>query len=128
MFHTARQLRERKGLRHHRDVLSRAKAYDNEDFYLSPFDGHLAKLFVQCSQEIYSNDQSGSATWRRTFIRNMSPFMLRVSNFVLNSVPEDDREMTGSEIAHIWLWWVPCCCLLFVLVSRPFSVDLSQLG
>ena len=117
IFHTARQLRQQRGRHHHRDLLSRAKTYDGEDYYLSPFDGHLAKLFVQCSQEIYDNDQSGSAQWRRTFIRNMSPLMLRVSNFVLNSVPENDRDMTGSEIAHVWLWWVPCCCLLFILVS-----------
>ena len=99
---------------HHRDVMQRAGVYDPNDYYLSPTDGHLAKLFVQSTQEIYT--AGANSTWRRTFIRNRSPFILQVAEWVLDSIPEG-REATGSEIAVVAAKWLPSCFAILILVS-----------
>ena len=99
----------------HRDAMQRAKVFPSNDYYLSPNDRHLAKLFVQCTQEIY--DANPNTTWRRTHIRNQSPLMLQVSNWVLHSLPTDDREVTGEDLAIVGLKWIPSCVALLLLVS-----------
>lgn len=101
--------------RRHRDVMQRAKDFPSEDYYLSPYDGHLAKLFVQTTQEIY--DASPNSTWRRTYIRNQSPLILQVANWVLYSLPADGREAEGQDIAMMGLKWIPACVAILFLVS-----------
>ena len=100
---------------HHRDVMARPRHFSPEDYYLSPFDGHLAKLVVQSAQEVY--DAKPNSTWRRTFVRNMSPFMLRVANWVLETVPLEDRSMTPEEILVLIAKWIPASALLLIIVS-----------
>lgn len=95
--------------------MGRAKYFSPEDYYLSPYDCHLAKLVVQSAQEVY--DAKPNGTWRRTFIRNMSPLMLRVANWVLETVPAEDRPMTGEEIFALVVKWIPASVALLVLVS-----------
>ncbi len=102
----------------HRDIMQRAKDYPSEDYYLSPWDGHLAKLFVQSTQPIY--DANPNSTWRRTFIRNRSPLILRVANWVLHTLPTDDQEIKGEDVAMMGLKWLPACVAILFLV-RPFS-------
>lgn len=94
--------------------MQRAKVFSAEDYYLSPFDGHLAKLFVQCTQEIY--DANPNSTWRRTFIRNQSPWIIQVTNWVLNTLPPD-REASGEELAMMGLKWIPSVVAILLLVS-----------
>ena len=96
-------------------MMQRAKDFPADDYYLSPYDGHLAKLFVQCTQVIY--DANPNSTWRRTFIRNRSPLMLQVANWVLHTLPTDDREVQGEDIAMMGLKWIPACVALLFLVS-----------
>lgn len=106
-------------------MLRRAKDFSPEDYYLSPFDTHMAKLVVQCAQEVY--DAQPNSTWRRTFIRNMSPFMLRVANWVLDTVPLEDRSMTAEEIFVLVAKWIPASAALLILVSRtPLDVTASR--
>ncbi|KAL8773578.1 MAG: hypothetical protein Q9209_001683 [Squamulea sp. 1 TL-2023] len=100
-------------------MMQRAKDFPSEDYYLSPFDGHLAKLFVQSTQEIY--DANPNSTWRRTFIRNRSPLILQVANWVLNTLPRD-REAKGEEIAMAGLKWVPSCIAILLLMIYPVQV------
>lgn len=95
--------------------MQRAKDFSEEDYYLSPFDGHLAKLVVQTAQDVY--DAEPNSTWRRTFIRDMSPFMMQVANYVLETVPRDDRPMTTNEIAALLIRWVPASVAILILVS-----------
>lgn len=97
--------------------MQRAKEFAAEDYYLSPFDGHLAKLFVQSTQEIY--DASPNSTWRRTFIRNRSPLILQIANWALQSLPTDGREPSGQDMAMAALKWVPSCAAILFLVSLP---------
>lgn len=95
--------------------MARAKYFSPEDYYLSPFDCHLAKLVVQSAQEVY--DAKPNSTWRRTFIRNMSPYILRVANWVLETVPIEDRSMTAEEMLVLIAKWIPASALLLILVG-----------
>ncbi|KAL8919410.1 MAG: hypothetical protein Q9208_006788 [Pyrenodesmia sp. 3 TL-2023] len=106
----------------HRDMMQRAKDFAAEDYYLSPFDGHLAKLFVQSTQEVYDADPN--STWRRTFIRNRSPLILQIAIWALESLPAptDDREATGKEIGIVAAKWVPSCVAILFLMIFPVSV------
>lgn len=100
--------------RRHRDMMQRSDQFPAEDYYLSPYDGHLAKLFVQCTQPIY--DAQPNSTWRRTFIRNQSPLILQVANWVLHSLPTDDRDISGEDVALMVLKWIPSCAAILLLV------------
>lgn len=108
----------------HRDMMQRAKEFPSDDYYLSPYDGHLAKLFVQSTQAIY--DAKPNSTWRRTFIRNRSPLILRVANWVLHTLPTDDREIKGEDIAMMGLKWIPSCVAILLLVSMTSQRELLQ--
>lgn len=100
----------------HRDMMQRTKTFPSEDYYLSPYDGHLAKLFVQSTQAIY--DANPNSTWRRTFIRNQSPLILQVANWVLHSLPADEREtIKGEDVVIMALKWIPSCVAILLLVS-----------
>lgn len=99
--------------------MARSSHFMPEDFYLSPTDCHLAKLMVQCSQEVY--DANPNSTWRRTFVRDVSPLLLRVANWALKSIPNEDRPMTGEEIAIVVAKWLPANIALLLLVSEKFS-------
>ena len=110
------------GNSHHRDMMQRGKDFPSDDYYLSPFDGHLAKLFVQSTQAIY--DANPNSTWRRTFIRNQSPWILRVANWVLQTLPTDDSEVKGEDVAMVGLKWLPACAAILLLVSL-FGIDFS---
>lgn len=107
--------------KHHRDMMQRAHDFSTEDYYLSPYDGHLAKLFVQCSQEIY--DSNPNSTWRRTFIRNRSPLILQIANWVLDGLPTDSKEATGQDIAVAAVKWVPSCAAILFMMIFPISVE-----
>ena len=109
--------------RRHRDIMQRAKDFPSDDYYLSPYDGHLAKLFVQSTQAIY--DANPNSTWRRTFIRNQSPFILQVANWVLHSLPTDDREVQSEHIVMMGLKWIPSCAAILLLV-RSISHRILQ--
>lgn len=95
--------------------MTRSKYFMPEDYYLSPTDHHLAKLMVQCSQEVF--DANPNSTWRRTFVRDASPLLLRVANWALRSIPNEDRPMTGEEIAIVGAKWIPASVSLLILVS-----------
>lgn len=100
--------------------MQRADQFASEDYYLSPYDGHLAKLFVQSTQAIY--DANPNSTWRRTFIRNESPLILQVANWVLCSLPTDDREAKGEDVAKMGLKWIPSCVAIALLVRSTFRL------
>ena len=95
--------------------MQRAEMFPSDDYYLSPYDGHLAKLFVQSTQAIYDADPN--STWRRTFVRNQSPLILRVANWVLHSLPTDGREAESEDLFMMALKWIPSCVAILFLVS-----------
>ena len=95
--------------------MGRSKYFMPGDYYLSPTDCHLAKLVVQCSQEVY--DANPNSTWRRTFVRDASPLLLRVANWVLESIPNENRPMTQEETTIVVAKWIPANMAILFLVS-----------
>jgi hypothetical protein len=86
--------------------------------YPCPSDGHLAKLVVQATDQVYAG--SRNSTWRRTFIRNVSPISMRVANWPFTSVPVDSSQWTSDNWRLVCLKWLPTCGALIILVRRPF--------
>jgi hypothetical protein len=86
-----------------------------DDRYISSFDGKIKKLVVQASDDIY--DAPGNTTWRRTFIRNVSPFHLRVANWPTTHYygPED--------LPLTMLKWLMASGMLLVIVRRSYHID-----
>jgi hypothetical protein len=66
----------------HRDSMGRVFTGPIDDRYLSPWDGHLAKLHVQCTDQLY--DGPGTTTWRRTYIRKVAPLNVRIATWVID--------------------------------------------
>lgn len=104
----------------HRDVMGRVKHNTEDDRYLSPIDGRLAKLVVQCTDELYNGVQN--STWRRTFIRNHGSILLRIANWPTKSVSSSNpKTWNGEEWAMVVVRWIPSVLGLFVLVRLLFT-------
>ncbi len=99
----------------HRDIMQRVWNGPEEDRYLSPCDGHLAKLVVQVTQDVYSGEKN--STWRRTFIRNVSPSYIKVANFPFSTLPPDMNDWDEAHWATLAWKWIPACCALLCVVS-----------
>lgn len=94
----------------HRDSMNRVFNGPMDDRYLSPWDGHLAKLHVQATDELYN--AMGTTTWRRTYIRNVAPMNVRIATWVIDfsTDPQSWRD-----------WW------LMLLRFIPSSLALTFL-
>ena len=103
------------GMHRHRDILQREYQGPEEDRYISPWDGHLAKLVVQAAQDVY--DGPRNSTWRRTFVRNASPIYIHVANYPFGTVQMNDVLWTNEDWATIALKWLPACVGLLFVVS-----------
>jgi hypothetical protein len=100
----------------HRDILQRILNAPEEDRYLSPWDGHLAKLVVQVVDDVY--DVSAKSTWRRTFIRNVGSPIIRIANWAIDAVPVDNKTSSTEDWLVVGFKWVAACMALMILV-RP---------
>ncbi|GAO18681.1 hypothetical protein UVI_02058970 [Ustilaginoidea virens] len=100
--------------RRHRDILQRVWQGPPNDKYLSPCDGRLKNLVVQAAQDVYSGAQN--STWRRTFVRNVSPIYIQLANFPFSSVSTDPGAWTGEDWAMVGLKWIPTCLGLLCVV------------
>lgn len=101
----------------HRDVMQRVWYGPDEDRYLSPWDGHLAKLVVQCTQDIYERLPKNS-TYRHTFVRNVSPIYLLAANWPFEGVSTEAAKWDEHEWTMICLKWLPACTWLLCVVSQ----------
>jgi hypothetical protein len=107
--------------RRHRDIMQRVHKGLEDDRYLSPYDGHVAKLVVQATQDVY--DGARNATWRRTFVRNVSPPFIHVANYPFVSVPANMDNWTGEDWAVVAAKWLPASAALLCVVSWPKSTS-----
>lgn len=99
----------------HSDVFNREYTGGYDDRYLSPYDGKIKRLVVQATDDVYDNTKNG--TWRRTFIRNISPFYLRLANWPLNHV---DYTRKGGPTSEDWpmicvKWFIASIAITFVI-------------
>jgi len=112
------------------DVLGRKLEYIRPfDCTISTENGRLETLYVQASDSICElSKTSPNATWKRTCVRNVSPFFLRLSNLPFVLIPSDRRNdperYTESDRWSIAVMWIPSVIALEFAVSRRTSVGL----
>ena len=93
----------------HRDAVSRIYTGIEEDRFIHA-DRHLARMMVQCTDEVYEGPVN--STWRRTFIRNMAPYAIRVANWPINTAPIDSKHWSQKDWMIIVLKWPVSCIVL----------------
>ena len=115
----------------HLDVFRREHEGIEDDRYLDPVDGKVQKLVVRSTKAIYN--QRNNTTWRRTYIRNVSPYIIRLAYWPVSSVPSSqessafgDERKSHEVIAlpswkkkqwmHVGLRWLPTCIGLLIMV------------
>lgn len=109
---------EREHVRH-RDSMRRVKIDREEDNYLSPFDGHLATLVVQSTDDIYNGP--ANSTWRRTYMQHVTPRTIRLANRLVGNAPSELKNKQGKEKWKAVKKWAPTCLtLLFLLHVRIY--------
>ncbi|OCL00677.1 uncharacterized protein K441DRAFT_531540, partial [Cenococcum geophilum 1.58] len=130
---------EKLGKYRHVDFLDREFVGEYDDRYISSWDGKVSKLVVQAVDDIYDN--STNSTWRRTFIRNISPLYLRLANWPFNHI---DYARYGGPSSDDWplligKWFITSIAISFVVrssltldsvsISLPYDVtDTFQVG
>lgn len=116
----------------HLDVFHRGyKGLDDEQC-LDPLDGRVRKLFVQVTNQIY--DEINDTTWRRTYIKNISPRLIRLAWWPYAGSPlaqpsysnkggikqrfkSRTKAWTNEHWTRVALRWVPACAGLLIVVS-----------
>lgn len=76
--------------------MQRALCESEEDRHLRPSDGRLTNLVVQAVDEVYN--LLAQSTWRRTFIKSVSPTTIQVANRAADSIPVDLSQLS------LWDW------------------------
>ena len=110
---------KKKEVFYHRDFFKRSfKGKSGYDKFLSPYDGRLCDLVVQCSIKVL--ESKSSARWRRIGIQNGSPWMIRISNWAMSRDHGSD-ETVGTDIRLAIIRWIPACVALAVVVSTKQS-------
>ncbi|KAH7323492.1 hypothetical protein BKA65DRAFT_567230 [Rhexocercosporidium sp. MPI-PUGE-AT-0058] len=104
----------------HRDSMHRVFTGPLDDRYLSPWDGHLAKLHVQATDELY--DAPGTTTWRRTYIRSVAPLNVRIATWVIDFSADPK---SWKDWGLILLRFVPASFALTFLVLGQDSMPIK---
>ena len=99
--------------RHH-DALGREWSGIPDDRYLSPWHGRPKKLVVQTTDALYA--KPGNATYRRTFIRNISPMVLQVAGWALGE--RDFRSEGWKERAIMLAKCIPAAIPMILMASE----------
>ncbi|KAL7777032.1 hypothetical protein CFE70_007453 [Pyrenophora teres f. teres 0-1] len=101
----------------HRDFMDRIHEGDLDDRYISSWDGMVSKLVVQATDDIYENN-TGS-TYRRTFVRNVSPIYMRLANWPFNHIDptKNNGKPTNDELMKLCAKWFLASCLITVFIA-----------
>jgi hypothetical protein len=115
----------------HLDVFRREHEGREDVRYLDPVDGRVQKLVVQSTKATYN--QRNNTTWRRTYMSNVSPYIIRLAYWPVSSLPSSqepsavmDKRKIREVIAlaswkkeqwmHVGLRWLPTCIALLIMV------------
>ncbi|KAF2203025.1 hypothetical protein GQ43DRAFT_439211 [Delitschia confertaspora ATCC 74209] len=115
---------EKLGQHRHRDILTREWVGDYDDRYISACDGKISKLVVQAVDEIYDNYPN--STWRRTFIRNISPLFLRIANWPFNHVDYSNGGPNSEDYPLIIAKWFAASIAIAFVVGSPWATAEGQ--
>jgi hypothetical protein len=109
----------------HRDFMARVTAAYKDDRYISPNDGKIKTLVVQTVDDILS--QPGNSTWKRTYIRNVSPLVYRLATWPVSHI---DMRVSKPTTGEDWGWlvakWIPVSVALMVLVSDRIRLTMAK--
>jgi len=100
----------------HRDGMGRVVEKPIEDRYIHPLDGKLRRLIVQSADEVF--DAPGLVTWRRTYVRKVSPLGARLATWVT------DYNRKPDSWDDFWVQvgrTVPAAFAMMFFVSHPDS-------
>ncbi|CAP71654.1 uncharacterized protein PODANS_6_50 [Podospora anserina S mat+] len=102
------------------DGLGREKVY-NQPFecYIDPFTGKIEKLYVQAPSSIcLLGSVDPNCTWKRTPIRNVTPFLLRVGNLPFRFIPAERRGHRSKFTFEDWCivigMWIPSVAIFLM--------------
>jgi hypothetical protein len=101
----------------HRDPMFRVHNGPPDDRYLSPYDGHIAKLHVQATDELY--DGPGTTTWRRTYVRNVAPLSRRIATWPIDFAVDPK---SWKDWAMVIMRFIPASLILVFCVSDVFPL------
>lgn len=123
----------------HLDVFHRAYEGLEDDQYLDPIDGRVRHLCVQTLGQIYNT--SNDTTWRRTYVENVSPWILRLAwwsraGLVMGkkdytakhgrawkNVQARTASLSSEQWTQLGIRWIPSCIGLLVLVSSTDTCE-----
>lgn len=105
----------------HRDIMGRKKEkWTSDDRYLSYYDGRAKPLCVQTTDDVYR--AANNSTYMRTFMRNTSPFMLRVARWPI-SKPNKTPRLWHTDTTHRSLRLHQCTNTSFRLLACGCQMD-----
>jgi len=92
------------------------------DCTINAGDGKLNTLYVQATDSVCNlSSTNPNSTWKRTVIRNVSPFYLRISDMTFRLIPPQRRNKnelyTAEDKWKIAVMWIPTIIALFFAVS-----------
>jgi hypothetical protein len=105
------------------DILGRKSKFTKPfDCTISPFNGKVQTLYVQATDSVCRMSRKNpNCTWKRTPVRNVSPWFLRLSNLAFSLIPRDRRndpsKYTSADKMSIALMWIPTIIALVLAVS-----------
>src|SRR5947199_7216906 len=118
-FHISPELKYSSADPHtHLDIAGRVHVGADDDRYIRPIDGRLAKLIVQTTFQTRTGQ--GKRTWSRTVIWNRSSKIIQYANWPTFSLPNDHKVWTRKDWVRFYARWIPSCAALMVLVRSQF--------
>jgi hypothetical protein len=96
--------------------MDRVRVFQMDDRYLSPYNGHLAKMHVQATDQLY--DGQGTTTWRRTYIRSVAPMSNRIATWPIDFVVDPQ---SWKDWGIILLKFIPASFALTFCASNSKS-------
>lgn len=101
-----------------KDSMLRSSEGSFDDRYISPYKGNPKELIVQAVDNIYDHSDS-KGTWKRTFIRDISPWHLRLANWPESHILYADRtrgKLTGKQTLLKVARYIPTAIALITVV------------
>jgi hypothetical protein len=98
------------------DVFRRKTRDRVEDRYVDPRDGRLGMLVVQATPAVYNS--RNKTTWRRTYIENISPYLIRLAYWPTGSIERSFGDWTSDDWLYASLRWLPSCIGLLIMVCK----------
>jgi hypothetical protein len=119
------ELRAKQGQLKYMDVFRRKTRGKVEDRRLDPEDGQIGILVVQATSAVYN--QRNSTTWRRTYIENISSYIVRLAYWPTAGIERNFEDWKREDWLYAGLRWLPSSIGLMIVVCLEASVPMTQL-